>query len=124
MHAKLRALAWMPCWSAVAGVAAGCLTVHDIFDCLPLFGAWIAMTVLAYRWCDSDARLRRYAHWDVFVPAPFVCPGPLVVVPAYLMASRRARCLRSLTLAALYVFVLIAVAIVSRGAGVQIAGHL
>lgn len=121
MQAKLRALAWMPCWSAVAGFAAGLLTVHDIFDCLPLFVAWSAMTVLAYRWCDADARLQPYTHWDVFVPALFVCPGPLVVVPAYLMASRRGRCVRSLSLTALYVFVLIAVAIVSRGAGELLA---
>jgi hypothetical protein len=123
MRAKQRALTWILFWGAMAGFVTGCLEFKDAFDCLPQFVAVLAFTVLAYRWCDADARLRRFDYWDVFVPALYVFPGPLAVVPVYLVATRRARSVRSLSLAALYLFVLAAVTLMSRGAGLLLIGH-
>jgi hypothetical protein len=117
IRSKERALAWMLPWCAVAGFVAGSLEIRDGFDALPLFVTVVALTVLAYRWCDADARLQRFEYWDVFVPALYVFPGPLAVVPAYLVATRRSRSVRSLALAALYLFVLVSVTLVSRAAG-------
>jgi len=122
MQSKQRSLAWMLPWCAVAGFVAGCLEIRDGFDALPLFVTVVALTVLAYRWCDADARLQRFAYWDVFVPALYVFPGPLAVVPAYLVATRRGRSVRSLMLAAVYLFVLISVTLVSRSAGLLLVG--
>jgi hypothetical protein len=123
MRAKQRALGWILLWGTMAGFVTGCLQVSDAFDYLPQFVAVIAFTVLAYRWCDADARLRRFDYWDVFVPALYVFPGPLAVVPVYLVATRRARSVRSLALAGLYLFVLAAVTLISRGVGLLLSGH-
>jgi len=114
---KQRTLLWMLFWSAFAGFISGTLQVRDAFDCLPLVAALAALAALAYRWCDADARLRRFAQWEIFVPALYVFPGPLLVVPMYLAATRRMRCLRSMMLAAVYLFVMVSVAIVSNGVG-------
>jgi hypothetical protein len=124
MESKQRALHWMLVWCAFAGFVSGCLEIHDAFDGLPQFVSLVALTVLAYRWCDADARLQQFEYWDVFVPALYVFPGPLAVVPVYLVASRRARSVRSLSLAAMYLFVLIAVTLLSRGAGLLLTGRL
>ena len=122
MRSKERALAWMLPWCAVAGFITGCLEIRDGFDFLPQFVCLVALTVLAYRWCDADARLQRFEYWDIFVPALYVFPGPLAVVPAYLVATRRARCIRSLALAAIYLFALVAVALATRAAGLLLVG--
>ena len=121
MHAKQRALLWMLIWSGLAGFATGSAAVWDLFGCLPHLVAVLAFISLTYRWCDADAQLHRFAHWNNFVPALYVCPGPLVVVPVYLAATRRASRLRSLSLSALYLFVLTATAILMSGVGTALA---
>ncbi|MBL8851048.1 MAG: hypothetical protein JNG89_15320 [Planctomycetaceae bacterium] len=121
MHAKQRALVWMLIWAAVAGFATGSRVTWELFGCLPQLVAVLAFVSLTYRWCDADAKLHRFVHWDTFVPALYVCPGPLVVVPVYLAATRRTQRLRSLSLGALYLFVLAATAILMSGIGTALA---
>lgn len=121
MQAKQRALAWMLIWSALFGLATGSAGAWDLFGPLPQIVAVLAFITLTYRWCDADAQLRRFGHWETFVPALYICPGPLVTVPAYLVATRRARCLRSLSLAATFLFVMVSVAVLMSGLGRLIA---
>ncbi|MFO1093497.1 MAG: hypothetical protein U0992_09320 [Planctomycetaceae bacterium] len=119
VRTKLRALGWMPVWFATAGFVAGDLGVRDVIDTMVLIAAGIAFAVLTYRWCDADARLQSFSSWRHFVPALYLTPGPLVMVPIYLVATRRAACARSLALAMLYLGMLCAV-----GGTALIAGRL
>ena len=121
MRIKQRALVGMLFWSAVAGFATGCPDAWDAVGCLPQVVAALAFVSLTYQWCDADAQLRRFANWDIFVPALYICPGPLVVVPVYIAATRRTRCVRSMSLAALYLFVLLSVAVLMSGIGAALA---
>src|SRR5262245_57456165 len=89
VRAKLRALAWMPVWLAAAGFVSGDFGARDVLDTVLLIAAAIAFAILTYRWCDADARLQRFANWSHFVPALYLTPGPLVMVPIYLLATRR-----------------------------------
>lgn len=119
IRAKLRALGWMPVWFAAAGFVAGDLGARDVVNTMALIAAGIAFAVLTYRWCDADARLQSFSSWRHFVPALYLTPGPLVMVPIYLVATRRAACARSLALAMLYLGMLCAV-----GGTALIAGRL
>ncbi len=121
MRLKQRALIWMLFWSAVAGFATGCPDVWDAVGCLPQVVAAVAFVSLTYQWCDADAQLRRFSNWDNFVPALYICPGPLVVVPVYIAATRRKTLVRSMSLAALYLFVLVTAAILMSGVGAALA---
>jgi hypothetical protein len=123
VHAKLRALLWMPVWFATSGLATGYFGLQDLIDCIVGIAAALAFAILTYEWCDADARIRNFAHWGNLVPALFLVPGPLVMVPVYLMMTRRSHSVRSITLAALYLFVLCALGAMSLILGVLLSGR-
>jgi len=123
VQAKLRALLCMLAWFAASGFATGYFGIQDLFDCIVNIAAAVAFAILAYRWCDADARLHNSAHWDQVVPALFLIPGPLVMVPLYLTMTRRLRSVRSIALAAVYLFVLCAVGVTSLLVGLLVSGR-
>lgn len=122
MRAKIRALCWIPVWYAAAGLAVGYFGVKDLFDYLFQIASSLAFAVLSYRWCEADARLRQFPHWDRFVPALYLMPGPLLMVPVYLIATRGLQSVRSIALAAVYLFVVLTVAVTAGIVGMLLAG--
>ena len=46
------------------------------------------MAMLIVGWCDIDREERQLDRWRFFVPLMVLCPGPLVVLPAYLFVTR------------------------------------
>ena len=81
----------------MAGLFAGVGVVMELLPensteawALDVAGA-IAFFVMAYLWCEWDRIERGRRRWPKFALLMIVCPGPLVMVPVYLCASRGLR---------------------------------
>jgi hypothetical protein len=67
----------------------------------------IAFHVLAYVWCEYDRLERGKPRWRRFAFLVIVCPGPLVMAPVYLCATRGTRGLWATAKAAVLLAVLL-----------------
>jgi hypothetical protein len=96
---KNRVLRWMLGWGLALGVVAGLM--GDGFNSRPLsLVAGILLVVLILQWCHYDRKERRIAPWPGFALMMILCPGPMVMMPVYLLATRGVRGILSVLLCA------------------------
>jgi hypothetical protein len=61
----------------------------------------IALAVLLVQWCEYDCEERGIKRWRYFAVMMIICPGPLILMPIYFLATRGWRGLLSILKAAL-----------------------
>ncbi len=84
---KRRKLIQLLVLMAILGFLTGLFQDSSINRVTDLTGA-IVMAMLIVGWCDIDREERQLDRWRFFVPLMVLCPGPLVVLPAYLFVTR------------------------------------
>ena len=84
---KRRKLIQLLVLMAILGFLTGLFQDSSINRVTDLTGA-IVMAMLIVRWCAIDREERQLDRWRFFVPLMVLCPGPLVVLPAYLFVTR------------------------------------
>ncbi len=65
----------------------------------------ITLAVLLLQWCEYDRREHEIKRWRYFGAMMILCPGPLILMPIYFLATRGLRGLISI-LKASFLFVL------------------
>ena len=84
---KRRKLIQLLVLMAILGFLTGLFQDSSINRVTDLTGA-IVMAMLIVGWCAIDREERQLDRWRFFVPLMVLCPGPLVVLPAYLFVTR------------------------------------
>jgi hypothetical protein len=80
----------------------------------------IALAAFLLRWCQYDRRERHIKRWPFFAAMMILCPGPLILMPIYFLATRGLRGLFSILMAA----ALFGLAIVATVAGIAVSAAL
>lgn len=106
---KNRQLLWMLGLFAVAGVLEGLVLSQPDLGMILNVAASLAFCILILNWCHYDRLELGRRRWRYFAPMMVLLPGPLVMVPLYLVVSRGARGLWSTFLAACFLALLFAV---------------
>lgn len=87
-YRKRRQLVFLLVASGISGLLSGFAAEDSAWDRIINLADWLISAVLILRWCDIDREERQLARWRNFVPMIVLCPGPLVMVPAYLLVTR------------------------------------
>jgi hypothetical protein len=80
----------------------------------------IALAVLLLQWCEYDRREHAIKRWRYFGLMMIVCPGPVILMPIYFLATRGSRGLLSILKAS----VCFALAIVAVLAGFAVSAAI
>ena len=80
----------------------------------------IALAAFLLRWCEYDRRERQIKRWRYFAVMMIFCPGPLILMPIYFLATRGLRGLLSILMAA----ALFGLAIVAMLAGFAVSAAI
>ena len=75
------------------------------------FAAMVVIVILTLRWCDYDRGEQEVERWSYFGIMMILCPGPLIVMPIYLLSTRGVRGLLSIAKAFVFFVILIAVGV-------------
>lgn len=113
---KRRQLFWMVALFAISGLASGLLPVTPRMDAVLNLGTGIAFALLILRWYECDRWERGEAPWRFFGPLMVIFPGPIVMVPVYLISTRGLRGLVATMKAALFFVFLITVGVLAENA--------
>ncbi len=91
----------------------GALIVACSADLSRLFdiAASVITVILTLRWCEYDRREQEVERWSYFGIMMLLCPGPLILMPVYLLSTRGVRGLLSIAKAFVFLVILIAVAV-------------
>lgn len=106
---KFRLLLGMVAVFAVAGFVSGFLPDEGSASRSVSLAMGLAFSLLIVRWCAYDRQERGLAPWPHFGLLMVICPGPLIMVPIYLLATRGAPGLISTAKAAVFFVFLIVV---------------
>jgi hypothetical protein len=123
--AKRRQLLGMIVTFAVSGFVSGIIVDDRVLSRLADVAAAIAFAFFVLRWCDYDhgerqerqERLWQGLPWRYFTPLMLLCPGPPIMVPVYLLATRGLRGFISIAWALAFFALLVAVGIVAEVVG-------
>lgn len=87
-YRKRRQLVFLLVASGISGFLTGFVAEGSGEEHIINLADWLVSAVLILRWCDIDREERQLARWRFFVPMMVLCPGPLVMIPAYLLVTR------------------------------------
>ncbi len=110
---KRQVLIWMTVLFAVSGAISGAVQDEQL---IPLIGmaTGLLFALLIIAWCGHDRGELEIDAWPLFGPMMVICPGPIVLVPAYLFATRGfLHGLIGLLKAAMFMLLLITVSVLS-----------
>lgn len=85
---KRRKLIQLLVLMAVMGFLTGLLPEDSSINRVLDLAGGIVMAMLIVGWCDIDREERQLDRWRFFVLMMVLCPGPLVILPAYLFVTR------------------------------------
>jgi hypothetical protein len=121
--AKRRQLLWMVLTIACSGVIGGMLREGSGISRLVDLATSITMAVFILRWCEYDRRERGGTRWRYFTPLMVLLPGPVIMVPIYLLATRGSRGFWAIAKAAAFLLLLIAIGAVGALIGNILSGR-
>lgn len=101
---------------AVGGAVSALLPDTPRVDTAFNFAIAISFAVLILRWCEYDRWERGDAPWRFFTPLMVIAPGPWLMVPIYLISTRRLRGLVVATKAILFFAFLVVIAVATESA--------
>ncbi|MEX2118574.1 MAG: hypothetical protein WD847_03115 [Pirellulales bacterium] len=124
-HDRKRRLLW---WMVVLFAAAGFLAGMVESDSLQLRGLNIvhavAWAVLLLKWCAYDREEFDVERWRLFAFMMVICPGPLIMIPAHLFATRGWEGVVATLKAAAFLVLLLSMSFASAFAGWWLLGPL
>src|SRR3972149_11751978 len=87
---KRRILIWMTVLFAVSGLLSGLfLEDRSLLSVIEIATA-IVLAILLVTWCECDRIERQGERWPFFIVLMVLCPGPILMLPIYLFATRGA----------------------------------
>ena len=83
---KRNCLLFLLAWGVAAGFASGAVSVD--LEPIVMLADLIVFLIAVIKWTGWDAAQRGFTLWRYFVPMIVICPGPLILMPAYFIQSR------------------------------------
>jgi hypothetical protein len=114
---KIHALLGMIAAFAANGFVIGMLPEEGPIDQVVNLGTAIVFGLLVVHWYDWDRWEKRIPPWRYFTPLVVLFPGPLVMVPIYLLRTRGVKGLWPVVQAATFLTLLMAVGTAAVYAG-------
>ncbi len=120
---KRRKLIQLLVLMGVIGCLTGLLSEDSSINRLTDLIGGISMAMLILGWCDIDREERSLDRWRFFVILMVLCPGPLVMLPAYLFVTRGIGGFAATAKAIAFLGLMMFVGVVSFGIGALLAGR-
>ena len=109
---------------AIFGFAIGLFPEGSTLERIATFAAGLSFTILTLGWCSIDREERNLESWRFFVPMMVFLPGPFLMIPIYLFATRGLEGFAATAKAfAFFVLMMVIVAVTSI-AGLLVTGRV
>ncbi len=108
---------------AILGFAMGLFPEDSTLERIVTFVAGLSVTVLILGWCDIDLEERNLKRWRFFVPMMVLIPGPFIMIPIYLLFTRRAEGFVATAKAFAFFVLMTAVTMVASIMGLLLTGQ-
>jgi hypothetical protein len=119
---KRQQLIWMLALFAVSGFLTGILPEDTAWTAVLQVAMGIVFAVLVLGWCEYDRIERQSRRWPYFTFFMVIVPGPLIMVPTFLFATRGGKGFVAIAKAGAFFVLLIAVFVVAGVLGVMLTG--